>query len=107
MARTNRRKNTHHLLWEGRMHNGLRKVARELPCLKVSLDSEVHALLHRLYRVPNLLTQEDASFLIERHRSRVCGCYDTSGNVVANIFEIGVPDDEEGDNGTQGLLYAL
>lgn len=98
MPRTNRRKNLHHLGWPRAQHSGIQKVARELPCMKVMLDVEVHALLHRLYGVPRIIPVEDAKHLIARHQAEVCGCYDRSGNVESNILYINFR--EEDDDGT-------
>ena len=97
MARTNRRKNVHHLVWPKRDYNGIRKEARALPCLQIAIDVEVHRILHDMYNFPKLLKVEDAAFLVEHHRSKSCSCYDQLGNVIVSILDIherGDLDDE-------------
>lgn len=88
MAKTNRRKNLHHMVWPKRDYNGIRKVARALPCLQVMLDVEVHRILHDMYNFPKLLKIEDAAFLVEHHRSKACACYDQNGNINVSILDI-------------------
>lgn len=88
MAKSKRRTNNHHLLYPRRQYIGIRKEARQLPCLQIALDIEVHRILHRIYGAPKLLDVEDAKWLIERHRSRACACYSSDQRDRANILFI-------------------
>lgn len=104
MAKTNRRKNLHHMAWPKRDYNGVRKEARALPCLQVMLDVEVHRVLHDMYNYPRLMAMEDAVFLVGRHKNKVCGCYDRSGNELINILNINGGDE---DGNTDGQMQPL
>lgn len=94
MARSNRRANNHHLLWPRRNYNGVRKQARNLPCMQIMLDAEVHAILHRLYGQPKQLPMDDAVFLLSRHTQKLCACYSPQGELI-NILLINAGKEEE------------
>lgn len=96
MAKPKRRTNNHHLLWERRDYQGIRKEARQLPCLQIALDKEVHAILHRLYSPPRLLDVDDAKWLIERHRAKTCACFSSDARDHANILHINAGGDDDG-----------
>ena len=88
MARNRKRKNNHHLVWPRTEQIGLRKVVRQLPCLQVTMDIEVHRVLHQMYGCPKPMTIEDAEYLLSRHKDRVCACYDPDSGEPVNILGI-------------------
>lgn len=96
MAKPKRRTNNHHLVWPRTQQQGIRKEARQLPCLQIALDIEVHRILHRIYGTPRLMDVEDAKWLIERHRSRACACYSSDQRDHANILFINGEVDHDG-----------
>lgn len=99
-ARQSRRMNEHHMAWPRRSYSGIQKEARQLPCMKVMLDIEVHRVLHDMYNFPRLMKEEDARLLVDRHRARVCACYDRDGQILTNMFTI---NGEEEDDGASDL----
>jgi hypothetical protein len=102
-TQTSRRKNLHHLAWPRTQYNGIRKEARLLPCLQVMLDIEVHRVLHDMYNFPKLMKVEDAKLLVERHKARVCACFDRNGVQVVNILAINRREDEDDDEAPREL----
>jgi hypothetical protein len=103
VAKPKRRTNNHHLIWPRSQQIGIRKEARQLPCLQIALDIEVHRVLHRIYGTPKPLPVEDAKWLIERHRSKTCACYSADArdhaNILAISFREGDDDDERSETG--------
>lgn len=94
MARSQKRTNVHHLLWPRTHYSGVRKEARQLPCLQVNLDIEVHRILHMLYGPPKLISIPDATRLLDRHRNRDCACYKTLSQQTFNILAIKDVEDD-------------
>ena len=95
MSRTRKRSNNHHLVWPRTQQSGIRKIARSLPCLQVMLDIEVHRILHQMYGVPKPMPLEDAQWLIQRHRERVCACFDPTASEITNILAINRSREED------------
>lgn len=88
MAKTAKRQNNHHLFWPRREYtHDLERRFRDLPCLQTSIDVEVHALLHRLYPPPHKPSEEQMEWLIQRHDTEQCGCYEPARTVQASIFD--------------------
>lgn len=100
-AHVNRRQNEHHMAWPNKAYRGIRKEARQLPCLRVMLDIEVHRVLHDMYNFPRLMREEDARLLIDRHRAKVCACFTKEG-VLTNMLDINSQEEVE-DDGTGDL----
>lgn len=65
----------HHLYWPRRAYTTpIAKAFRELPCLVIPLDKEVHNLLHRLQVPPTMPTTEQMKAAIDRHTTHECSC---------------------------------
>lgn len=87
VSKTKRRQNSHHLFWPRRAYNqALWREFRELPCLKVSVDVEVHALLHRMYEPPRMPDEATMEYFLDRHRARACACFEGE-KIQSNILE--------------------
>lgn len=96
-TRSTRRSNNHHLIWVASAQKGIRLQVRQLKCCQVSLDIEVHKILHKIYGPPKLMTDEDARHLLDRHARGACACFSPLVDRV-NILEINAPlDPREGD----------
>ena len=98
---TSRRKNCHHLAWPNHDYHGIRKIARDLPCLKVFVDIEVHRVMHDMYNFPRLMNIEDAKLLIERHNAHVCACFTRDG-VEVNMLAINFSTEHEACDLSEG-----
>lgn len=99
-TQTSRRQNLHHMAWPRHDYNGIRKEARNLPCMKIMLDIEVHRVLHDMYNFPKLMKVDDAKLLVERHSAKVCACFTRDG-IPVQILSI----NEEVDDGEARDLW--
>jgi hypothetical protein len=93
MGKTTRRRNNHHLVWPRASQTGIRKAVRQLPCLQVLLDVEVHRILHQMYGVPRQMSSDDCNLLLSRHQDRLCACYSPDQRDNINILAINEQED--------------
>lgn len=87
MSKSKKRRNNHHLGWPRRAYvTQLQRDFRELPCLKVSLDIEVHALLHQLYEPGRMPDDDTMEYFVVRHANQACACHEAPSTPV-NILD--------------------
>lgn len=76
MSRPKRTTNIHHLYWPASAYQTkLERRFRELPCHKVEMGIEAHALLHRHHRPPRKPDGGEMFNIIQAHEQGRCPCH--------------------------------
>lgn len=68
----------HHLVFPKSMYKkkrSLEKQFRDLPCLQIQIDKEVHNLIHSLYPKAVKASRAAMRHFVDRHARRECSCY--------------------------------